>query len=413
MYDDGNKRTDDIELSEKTYNENIELMRFGLLAALINNSQGINNFDEKTLTRALDLKGDTHMIFTVKLDKKSIELSKKLPDDINPISFSIMNTSKYIVEKYVSAEIFIYDENIVAIISDTQENIDLHWYTLINELQQTVLEHYNIITTIGVGNTFRGLKNAPESYQNSKSALHYAFSGSGNRIVRMDDFPPQNTVTFFYDEPKELKLQSIIKMGDTQALNMFINEIFKEMSNKKATLLDCRICILEMFSLLLKLTKTIIPCFETSLFNDLDFVNEMYKKESLDEIKQWFLCVCGKMTDYMGLSRQSASAVLANKCYDYLKCNYTDPTVSLKSVSEFLFISPSYLSTIFKKETGETFRDCLIRIRMEKAMELLHTSFLKISEISAKIGYTDPHYLSYRFKEYYGQSPNESRSKGL
>lgn len=408
--DDEIKQIQDMELLKKTYTGNIPLMRFGLLISLISNSQGIKNLEDKIARQGINLKGDTHIVFTVKIDKKSIANSRLETDDIELILLSIRNMAKTIVEKYVSYEIFIYNENVIAIISDTKENIDRYAYILINELQQTATKHYNLITTIGVSNPFTDLANTYEAYQSSKSALHYAFVSEGNEIIHIGDFEPHNAIMFLYDEAKELRLQSIIKMGNAQALEAFVDEIFKEIANKKATLVDCQICVLEMFSALLKLTKTIMPDFEVNISNNLDFISAMYKKESLEEIKTWFLGVCQRMSGYIGLNRQDSSCILANKGYDYLKCNYADPSISLKSVSEHLFISAGYFSTIFKKEIGETFSDALIRIRMEKAMELLHTSNLKIFEIGAQTGYTDQHYFSYCFKKYYGQSPNEMRS---
>lgn len=60
---------------------------------------------------------------------------------------------------------------------------------------------------------------------------------------------------------------------------------------------------------------------------------------------------------------------------------------------------------------GEPFKNMLIKIRMEKAHELLVTANMRILEIAREVGYTDQHYFSYSFKRYYNISPSEMRLK--
>ncbi|MEG0268605.1 MAG: AraC family transcriptional regulator, partial [Carnobacterium sp.] len=97
------------------------------------------------------------------------------------------------------------------------------------------------------------------------------------------------------------------------------------------------------------------------------------------------------------------------KSYDYLVDHYKDPALSLKSVSKQMAISPSYFSSLFKKENGMSFTHALIKIRMEKAKEHLLTTNCKIVEVALASGYTDQHYFSYCFKKYFGESPNKIR----
>ena len=68
-------------------------------------------------------------------------------------------------------------------------------------------------------------------------------------------------------------------------------------------------------------------------------------------------------------------------------------------------------SSIFRKETGQTFVEYLTQIRMDKAKELLMCSAMKTSEIGYEVGYKDPHYFSYIFKKNQGCSPKEYRAR--
>ena len=72
-------------------------------------------------------------------------------------------------------------------------------------------------------------------------------------------------------------------------------------------------------------------------------------------------------------------------------------------------LSPSHFCTVFSQETGQTFKEYLTEIRIQRARELLRSTALKSFEIADQIGYSDPHYFSYVFRKHTGQSPTEFR----
>jgi two-component system response regulator YesN len=76
----------------------------------------------------------------------------------------------------------------------------------------------------------------------------------------------------------------------------------------------------------------------------------------------------------------------------------------LKTLSDLVYVTPNYLSRIFKAETGENFVEWLNKFRIEKAKELLKNHSFKTYEIAEKVGYSDYKYFSSNFKKYTGQS---------
>jgi len=104
-------------------------------------------------------------------------------------------------------------------------------------------------------------------------------------------------------------------------------------------------------------------------------------------------------------SRQAAQAV------EYLRGNYTDPKLSLQTITALLSVSTSYFNNLFKNYTGETFIKYLTRLRMEKAKELLIATDLKNYEIAERVGYDDPGYFGSAFKKFCGMKPSEFRKR--
>lgn len=95
----------------------------------------------------------------------------------------------------------------------------------------------------------------------------------------------------------------------------------------------------------------------------------------------------------------------------YVDRHLLEENLSLGAVAEALQISPAYLSRVFLKEVGENFSDYIIRNKIEYAQNLLRNTNKKIYEISADIGYGNPHYFSKLFKNRVGVSPLDYRNQ--
>ncbi|MBR3684093.1 MAG: AraC family transcriptional regulator [Lachnospiraceae bacterium] len=87
--------------------------------------------------------------------------------------------------------------------------------------------------------------------------------------------------------------------------------------------------------------------------------------------------------------------------------------ISLDQIAENMYLSPFYISKIFKSETGDTPIRYLIDIRLDRAKELLETTdFDNVKQIAAKVGYDDAYHFSKLFKKRFGISPSQVKRKG-
>jgi two-component system response regulator YesN len=81
--------------------------------------------------------------------------------------------------------------------------------------------------------------------------------------------------------------------------------------------------------------------------------------------------------------------------------------LSLNDFAEQYHLTLEYLSSLFAKETGQTFSGYLKMVRLEEAKRLLAETELKIYEIAYRVGYPDPQYFSKVFREYTGVSAKQ------
>ncbi len=78
---------------------------------------------------------------------------------------------------------------------------------------------------------------------------------------------------------------------------------------------------------------------------------------------------------------------------------------TLDDMARKIGCSPSYLSRVFSANTGQTITQCLRRLRMEKAAELLKSKEYSVTEVALEIGYNSLSHFSQAFHETYGCCP--------
>jgi len=91
--------------------------------------------------------------------------------------------------------------------------------------------------------------------------------------------------------------------------------------------------------------------------------------------------------------------------------SYADSELSIKFISDKLFLSHSYLCVFFKKETGKTINQYITEYRIKEAKELLKDQYVKMYEVSTSVGYTDQNYFTKIFKKVTHLTPSEYREK--
>lgn len=93
--------------------------------------------------------------------------------------------------------------------------------------------------------------------------------------------------------------------------------------------------------------------------------------------------------------------------------NHLDKKISLEDAAAHLHLHPSYLSRLFKRETGENFVEYVTRIKMIKAKEFLEITDKSVEEIAEMLGYDNKNYFGKLFKAHTGTVPNSYRAAHL
>ncbi|MCL1897164.1 MAG: response regulator [Clostridiales bacterium] len=142
-----------------------------------------------------------------------------------------------------------------------------------------------------------------------------------------------------------------------------------------------------------------------SIDRELAKLHECKTAESLERN------VSGIVKDTMDVLRNATkknNRSIAAEATRYIQ-EHLGAEVTLQNVADHVHVSRNYLCKVFKRELNETFVNCLTRMRIAKAKELLRGSDMKIHEIAVLTGYEDYSYFTQVFKKNTGITATDYR----
>ena len=95
----------------------------------------------------------------------------------------------------------------------------------------------------------------------------------------------------------------------------------------------------------------------------------------------------------------------------YIRKHMQEPDLSTGILAEHVYLTPAYLSGLFKRTMGITLMQYITEVRMERARELLADPQMKLYQVANEVGYMDPKYFSRQFKKTVSMTPTEYRDQ--
>lgn len=158
---------------------------------------------------------------------------------------------------------------------------------------------------------------------------------------------------------------------------------------------------------------------EKQRFEDIlySMVNEVQKDDEGQELYLKTLLVQLLINSVRHLANNNADSQeytgnVYNKVTEiihYINEHYDDDSISLESISDTFYISPYYLSRIFKNVTGFTYTEYLNHVRIQKAQRMLKESNLKVIDIAGKVGFNSLTHFGRVFKNNTRYTPSAYR----
>ncbi|SFE78074.1 two-component system, response regulator YesN [Paenibacillus catalpae] len=277
---------------------------------------------------------------------------------------------------------------------------------LMNDLQFAAKGKF----VIGIGGTFKGSDAAAAAYQEAL-ALSYAgiYKREAFAIVTGKEGPNTPADPAFFTALMEGEFSRALERLDADGIGTAVQHMFVEIERVRPSYADLvqfmanllYTAVQKVDGLLDELVKLTPP--GVGVYQSVaDFFN-------LTEMKERILHLLELSLYRLASVRKEGNRVIET-VKQLIQQDY-DKELELTELSEKVFLNPSYLSTLFKQEMGQTITQYVLQLRMMKAKELLKKRLdLKVYEVGEQVGYPDSIYFNKVFKKMVGVTPKEYRN---
>lgn len=312
-----------------------------------------------------------------------------------------------VMERYFPSETFVvYGRAVTLVVVPAAGKLSNQLELPLRELVQTARRMLRQHCTVGVSREFNQLSYCSDAYFQAITARRYTSDGAGE-VRFINDQERDVELEIDRAEKMAATLEQLLKVGDADALTVFINELYETSTPENANLL-----VTQIIATVYRVVSAVSDKAALSrLLSSNPIVSRITSYTSEGAVRQELIHFCNDAKTIIAQSQRRDSEVLCDRVVEIIDRQYADETLSLTGVSNMLAVSPNYLSTLIKKTKKKNFVALLTERRMKAAHDMIVCSGMKMLEIAEKCGYSDQHYFSYCFKKFYGESPNKVRSQ--
>jgi len=325
------------------------------------------------------------------------------------IPISVRSLVEDHLKPYCRFAIFNSAEGITVAVAVDKGNTETGLINLLNDICKESRRLLEVTITVGIGYSCDTLQEIGRSYQAAVDALGYqAIVGSG-RTIYINDVEPVSRGNLQLDAKGEAELTTAIKFGPRKLIENVLRELAARMDDAKVHASQYQVYMLAIANCLIRLMQQ----YELNMGEMFgseeryaDMIRGICHKETFAEE---LIPVACRMNEALNRERDNTTRKAILEAKAYIQENYSDPELSVDTLCRHLHMSPAYFSTVFKKETGQTYVNYLTEVRLLRAEELLRETDDKTYKIAEKVGYQEQNYFSYVFKKRFGISPTKYR----
>ncbi len=214
-----------------------------------------------------------------------------------------------------------------------------------------------------------------------------------------------------YPIENEAQLQRYIAAGDKSGSQEMLNNLLGAIYFKSGG--DFNVIKARVVELVVLLSRASIEGgaqVDEIFWLNNEYMQQIDKITRIDDLNVWLSEVMHRFISYVFDFETVKHTDVIYKAIEYIKAHLTEK-ITLNDISDYVYLSRSYLSRIFKQEMSCSLTAYISRLRIEKSKELLLDNKINIVDIAYMVGFEDQSYFTKVFKQLCGVSPGKYRGQ--
>jgi len=278
--------------------------------------------------------------------------------------------------------------------------------TVAKELYQFFKNKYDEECYLAVSEEITDWKELPEVFSGLEEVLAEKFYQPRQKIF----FAGEVQETREMDEAEESQVLNNIKEDIQYKDSIHLRQDFQKLERKyRESMKFSEMYVKFVFSNIVKdIYEEINPGDVKALSKMIDRLYRCRKIEDVLAITEQVVCELEKFVQEQNKGFRNE----VMKVKQYIHHHYAE-NLNVENLARQVYLSPGYLSVVFKEETGVNLNRYVRDIRMKKSRELLENTSMKISQIAKEVGFSNNSYFCRSFREYFGSTPESCRKGSM
>ncbi len=263
---------------------------------------------------------------------------------------------------------------------------------------------FDVSLSVGVGDLLTDIASLPAEYRKACDRYEAAeFSGKHAFIASRDEAPAALPACLL-EAREEQALASLLVSGEEKALSETLLQLFDKLQASAFAAKDLTFVYAGMVSVLLHTAR------KHGVEMDSETIPQLASFHRLDDLRKWMLEHYLLLQNELHRNENQRYGTYTCTAIEYMKKHYHE-RVTLQGVAKMLNLNASYLSRLFKAETGSNLMPYLNDLRITEAERLLANRELPIKYIAEQVGIQNYNHFFTLFRKTTGLTPNEFRQR--
>ncbi|WP_181592840.1 helix-turn-helix domain-containing protein [Paenibacillus sp. YN15] len=287
--------------------------------------------------------------------------------------------------------------------------------------QEFLADKYSIYITVSLSRIYSGLDQVHQAYQEALYAMEYKLVMGKQEILPYEEIERYTTRAetdsgYYYPLQHEQQLMNHVKVGDFAAAKGALEEILEmNFAGHSVSVPVARCLMLDLVGTLIKSIGELGAAQDNILIQNPRRIERLSASETLTEMREHLTEMLQEACDYaeakrmqnVQLNRQRALDGLIGEVSAYIDEHYADPGLNVSVLGQLFEMKPTYLSKLYKDQTGEGLLEAVNRKRIAYAKQLMSAGKLTVNEAAEKSGFNDVGTFIRTFKKIEGITPGK------
>ncbi|MDF2669680.1 MAG: two component transcriptional regulator, AraC family protein [Paenibacillus sp.] len=283
----------------------------------------------------------------------------------------------------------------------------LYVNTELSRLLSNVKACLKLTASAGIGGSCVGINEVPMLYSQANIALQSRILYGRDIAIPFRETTGRTPI-LAVEPTLEKALEIALQTGDEVKALETVELLWKHGMSRADTIEDVHENVMYWSSLLIRTIQKQGWIIRELVGDDYTYMQNHKLLTTKEQIYAWLQRIVRSVIVYVHKQRSTTSHQMVKSILSIVE-NEMDQEITLHTVADRLYLNSSYLSRLFKQETGQSFSSYVLERKMERAKAAL-VDGAKISEAASMVGYHDGSYFTRVFRKFWGVTPGEIRS---